>query len=236
MSDPARQLNRIQRLDDRLMERSVAVRSAELDRTLIGLTRVASLSRLWFLIAAGLAACGGPTGRRAAGRGVSAIVVASVVSNGPAKWLVRRRRPSRGSQPPLISMPPSTSFPSGHAASGFAFTLAVGDELPALLPLLVPLAGAVAYSRVHVGVHYPSDVAAGTMIGIASGMVAVHTPLAEGLAKTCRLVGRLSHSLLARCEASGSADPAAPLDETAPVVGVRFHRAPIGPDEPLSAG
>jgi membrane-associated phospholipid phosphatase len=37
-------------------------------------------------------------------------------------------------------------------------------------PLFVRLAGAVAYSRVHVGVHYPSEVAAGTVIGIASGL------------------------------------------------------------------
>jgi undecaprenyl-diphosphatase len=75
-------------------------------------------------------------------------------------------------------MPPSTSFRSGHAASGFAFALAVGEELPALLALLVPLAGAVAYSRVHVGVHHPSDVAAGIAIGLASGSVAQRVPLA----------------------------------------------------------
>jgi undecaprenyl-diphosphatase len=164
---------RIQRLDEQLMRWSVETRSGPLDRTLIVLTRAASLSRLWFLIAGGLAAFAGRTGRRAASRGVGAIAVASIVSNGPAKWLVGRRRPSRGSQPPLISMPPSTSFPSGHAASGFAFTLAVGAELPAMLPLLVPLASAVAYSRVHVGVHYPSDVAAGVAIGIASGSLAI---------------------------------------------------------------
>jgi undecaprenyl-diphosphatase len=163
---------RIQRLDEQIMRWSAGTRSAELDRTMIVLTRAASLSRLWFLIAVGLAAFGGRPGRRAARRGVGAIAMASIVANGPPKWLVRRHRPSGGSQPPLISMPPSTSFPSGHAASGFAFTLAVGSELPVMLPLLIPLA-AVAYSRVHVGVHYPSDVAGGVAIGIASGIVAI---------------------------------------------------------------
>jgi undecaprenyl-diphosphatase len=171
---------RIQSFDERLMRWSVTTRSAELDRTMIVLGRAANLSRLWFLIAGGLAAFGGHTGRRAAGRGVCAIAIASVVSNGPAKWAVRRRRPSGGSQPPLISMPPSTSFPSGHAASGFGFTLAIGAELPAMSALLVPLAGTVAYSRVHVGVHYPSDVAAGVAIGIASGIVS--TWIADRLA------------------------------------------------------
>jgi undecaprenyl-diphosphatase len=174
---------RIQLLDESLMRRSAGIRSAQLDRTLIVLTDAASLSRLWFLIAAGLAAFGGDGGRRAAARGVTAIAVASVVSNGPAKWLVRRHRPSAGDQPPLIAMPVSTSFPSGHAASGFAFTLAVGEELPGLLPLLVPLAAAVAYSRVHVGVHYPSDVAAGTVIGLVSGTVASHLPVQRWLRK-----------------------------------------------------
>jgi undecaprenyl-diphosphatase len=176
MSDPEL-TERIQHLDESLMRRSVEIRSAELDRSLIVLTEAASLSRLWFAIAAGLAAFGGESGRRAAVRGVTAIAVASVVSNGPAKWLVRRHRPSAGAEPPLIAMPPSTSFPSGHAASGVAFTVAVGQELPGLLPVLVPLAGAVAYSRVHVGVHYPSDVAAGTLIGLVSGTVAAHIPV-----------------------------------------------------------
>lgn len=69
-------------------------------------------------------------------------------------------------------MPRSTSFPSGHSASAFAFATGVCAELPELAPVLLPLAGAVAYSRTHAGVHYPSDVAAGAAIGIASGVVA----------------------------------------------------------------
>ncbi len=45
-----------------------------------------------------------------------------------------------------------------------------------LAPALVPLAGIVAYSRVHTGVHYPSDVAFGVGIGIGSGLLAAHWP------------------------------------------------------------
>jgi undecaprenyl-diphosphatase len=69
-------------------------------------------------------------------------------------------------------MPRSTSFPSGHSAAAFAFAIGASSELPALAPVLVPLAGAVAYSRVHTGVHYPSDVAGGVAIGIGSGALA----------------------------------------------------------------
>jgi undecaprenyl-diphosphatase len=69
-------------------------------------------------------------------------------------------------------MPRSRSFPSGHSASAFAFATAASKELPPLAPVLVPLAGAVAYSRVHAGVHYPSDVAAGAAGGVICGVIA----------------------------------------------------------------
>jgi undecaprenyl-diphosphatase len=66
-------------------------------------------------------------------------------------------------------MPASTSFPSGHAASGFAFAAAVGRDLPWLGLALRFLAAAVAYSRVHTGVHYPGDAVAGALIGEGTG-------------------------------------------------------------------
>src|SRR6185437_105337 len=62
-------------------------------------------------------------------------------------------------------MPMTRSFPSGHSASGFAFAASVGRDLPALALPLRLLAGAVAYSRVHTGVHYPSDALIGSIIG-----------------------------------------------------------------------
>jgi len=165
---------RVQYLDRRLMERSSGTRSPALDRTLIAITRAANYSRLWLAVAAALAIFDGEQGRRAAGRGLIAITIAAVVANGPAKLLTRRRRPSSRSHPALIRTPRSTSFPSGHSAAAFAFVTGACSELPVLTPGLVPLAGAVAYSRVHTGVHYPSDVAAGVGIGIGSGLLVAH--------------------------------------------------------------
>jgi membrane-associated phospholipid phosphatase len=171
--------HRVKRLDRRLMRRSFWARSPPLDRTLIATTRAANYSRLWLFIAGALGVFGGRQGQRAAGRGLIAIAIAAAVANGPAKLLVRRRRPFSRSRPALIRMPRSTSFPSGHTAAAFAFATAACTELPVLAPALVPLAGAVAYSRVHTGVHYPSDVAAGAAVGIASGLLAARLPWRE---------------------------------------------------------
>ena len=154
------------------MARAVGGRPRGLDGALVALTTAANYARLWLVTAAGVATFGGERGRRAACRGVAAIALASAVANGPAKLLVSRRRPSTDSRPALIRMPSSSSFPSGHSASAFAFATAVSRELPCLAPVIVPLAGAVAYSRVRTGVHYPSDVAAGSAIGVACGLLA----------------------------------------------------------------
>jgi membrane-associated phospholipid phosphatase len=162
---------RVRRLDRRLMSRSSYVRSPHLDRALVAVTHAAGYSRLWLFIAGALAASGGRQARDAAKGGLIATGIAAAVVNGPAKWLVRRRRPLPGSPPPLIRMPRSTSFPSGHSATAFAFATGASGELPVLAVGLVPLAATVAYSRVHAGVHYPSDVAAGAAIGIGAGVL-----------------------------------------------------------------
>jgi membrane-associated phospholipid phosphatase len=82
-----------------------------------------------------------------------------------------RRRPERGRSAVAamrrVRMPRSRSFPSGHTASAFAFATGAGHELPGAGPPLLALAALVGYSRVHTGVHYPLDVVAGALCGIA---------------------------------------------------------------------
>ena len=144
-----------------------------LDEPLRRLSNAANNSRLWLVIAAGLAVAGGEAGRRSAAAGTVAIGITSALVNIAVKSVWSRQRPDRaGAGVPgqrNVRMPASASFPSGHAASGFAFASAVGRDEPALGFALRFLAAAVAYSRVHTGVHYPGDVVVGALIGAGTG-------------------------------------------------------------------
>lgn len=142
-----------------------------LDEGLRALSQAANKSVLWLTIAGGMAALGGSRGRRAALTGVASIAAASLLVNAGVKIVARRDRPDRShdAEDRFVPMPTSTSFPSGHSASAFAFVQGVSAAAPRMaLPLHVA-ATAVAYSRVHTGVHYPGDVVAGSVIGVMTG-------------------------------------------------------------------
>ena len=140
-----------------------------LDDAMRRLSRAADYSRLSFASAALLAIAGGRSGRNAAKMGLASIAVTSTVINVAVKPIARRRRPDRhAGEVPLarqVRMPTSRSFPSGHSAAAFAFATGVAQVQPAAAIPLRALAAAVAYSRVHTGVHYPGDVLAGALIG-----------------------------------------------------------------------
>jgi undecaprenyl-diphosphatase len=106
---------------------------------------------------------------------MASIGVSSLLTNVVLKSLGDRVRPDRETAGVIadrhVRMPGSSSFPSGHSASAFAFATAVGREMPLLALPLRGLAAAVAYSRVHTGVHYPGDTLVGSLVGASAGLV-----------------------------------------------------------------
>lgn len=137
-------------------------------RALPVLSRAANHSRLWLAIAGGLLLHGSRPSRRAALRGMASIAVTSAVTNLPAKLLTARARPEIDGVPEirrLAHVPTSTSFPSGHSASAFAFATALAAERPRMRTPITALAATVAFSRIYTGVHYPGDVLAGIAMG-----------------------------------------------------------------------
>jgi undecaprenyl-diphosphatase len=148
-----------------------------LDENMRMLSRAANYSRLWIAVAGVLALVGGRSGRRAAAQGLTCIAVTSATVNIAVKRVGRRPRPER---PPeqaaarVVRMPTSLSFPSGHSAAAFAFSTGVGNGWPVVAVPLHAAAGVVAYSRVHTGVHYPSDVVVGSILGTVLAQLTTH--------------------------------------------------------------
>jgi membrane-associated phospholipid phosphatase len=168
-------------LDERLLRLArTRGRSPAVERAVGRFSRIGEHGIVWLTI--------GLLGRALDGRRAGAweratvAVAGAYALNTAVKLLVRRRRPALPGLPPLTGTPTRLSFPSAHATTSFA-----GARCYARLGLpaapLYGLAGALALSRLYLGVHHPSDTLAGALLGSAVGALA---PLEAGGAEDGR--------------------------------------------------
>ena len=173
----SRLLEEFQNLDEAVNRAVQATPTPTLDPIMRRLTQASNFSKLSIGQAALLAVFGGPRGRRTGLLGLAAALSASLVANVVVKLQVRRPRPDRTGRPSsrTARATVTSSFPSGHTASAFAFSTVVSQESPLLTLPSQSLAALVGYSRVHSGMHYPSDVIGGAVLGMSIGSVVAGT-------------------------------------------------------------
>jgi membrane-associated phospholipid phosphatase len=135
---------------------------ARVERAVERFSRLGEHGGVWLAIgAAGYALDGA---KRPQWRRATSTVAATYVLNTALKLAVRRRRPELPGLPPLTGTPTQLSFPSAHAATSFAGARCYSRlGLPAV-PLYA-LAKSLSLSRLYLGVHYPSDVLGGAVLG-----------------------------------------------------------------------
>lgn len=164
---------------DRSLTRLAADRiPPRVGKTLSAVEEAAESTKLWCAAAAVMAGLGGWRGRNAAAVGMGALAVAQLIANGVCKQLADRPRPPKEWFPhdEADDRPDSSSFPSGHTAAAVAFSAAVLPTWPTAAAVCAVPAGLVALERVQSGAHYPSDVAAGAVIGLAGAWLTGHAP------------------------------------------------------------
>ena len=124
----------------------------------------------WVGAGIALAWLGGPRGRRAGLATAIASLGTTYLVQQIVKPVFRRKRPHVDRDVLVVGIRTTdASFPSGHSASSFAAATALSAFYPKTAPLAFTLAAGVGASRVHLGHHFPSDVAVGAVIGVASG-------------------------------------------------------------------
>lgn len=156
----------------------VTSRAAEMGRSRPALDHLMYLasdagdfSLLWHGIAAVRAWTDGRRGAVAAGRLSTTLLIEAALVNGLLKSVAGRQRPEPVATSHELRRPLTSSFPSGHASAAACAALLLSDDCGHAVAWTT-LAALVSWSRVHVGIHHGTDVAAGALCGLAVGAIA----------------------------------------------------------------
>jgi undecaprenyl-diphosphatase len=167
--------NQIQSNDHRLMRRVHRWRAPRWFRILMIVATRGGDGWLWYTLGLILVLFGGPHRFAAIGAAASGAVAGIFVFRS-LKHASHRKRPCE-IEPHCWSsiLPPDKySFPSGHSITSFAVAIAIGLFYPELLGTLLTVATLIAASRIILGMHFLSDVLAGSAIGVILGVLGYH--------------------------------------------------------------
>lgn len=155
------------------------------EKTMQGFGFIGEYGAVWF--AACLAGFAADPDRRLRWFAASGVAPTAIVLNYAVKKGVGRQRPVITEHPPLAKAPSKLSFPSAHATSSLAAATAIGRVQPKAKAPAFALAAVICVGRPYLGMHYPSDVLAGAVLGATLGRLvpwldepAVNEDLPEG--------------------------------------------------------
>lgn len=176
-------MNEILTLDEGLLLWIQGLRSAALNGPMRFVTTLGNAGAVWIALAVVLLTF--RRTRRAGAACALALMLGALVTNAAIKPLVQRTRPYEtiDSLTLLVARATDYSFPSGHATSSWAAAWALFRMRKRWGASALMLAALISLSRLYVGIHYPSDVLCGTLIGLAAGEAAARIVHAQRLHK-----------------------------------------------------
>lgn len=138
------------------------------DKVMPKITSLGDLGIIWLAIAL-LLICRA-NNRTVGFKVISAILITTIIGEGIIKNIVKRQRPFKEKDNGLLINKPITySFPSGHTASSFAALTVFIQMGNSITMIAMPMATMIAFSRVYLRVHYPTDVLFGMILGYLCG-------------------------------------------------------------------
>lgn len=137
------------------------------DRALVALSAIMHYGEGWAFVAVVMLAADHRSAWRPILTALPVLWLSMLTVNYPLKRIFRRRRPFIAFVDARVlgPTPKDFSFPSGHTAAAFAGAFLFGAHAPLWSPLFYGIAGVVGFSRIYLGVHYPSDVVIGAIVG-----------------------------------------------------------------------